>query len=66
MAPTAGTEAAEMVGAVRDDPDRRLGLAAGFYDTPPRRGSIRPYRREADRLARGRAGPPTSRSDCLC
>jgi hypothetical protein len=91
-----------MVAAVRDDPVRRLALAARFYDSRPGRGSIRPYRRaemafmgwqlrrgvlappstncpgsawwravnecllrdtsEADRLIRGRPGPPSSPS----
>ena len=45
MARTAGTEAAEVVGAARDDPDQRLDLATRFYDTRPRRGNIRAYRR---------------------
>jgi hypothetical protein len=34
-----------MVAAVRDDPDRRLGLARRFYDDRPGRASIRSYRR---------------------
>src|SRR2546421_3665634 len=102
MARTAGAEAAEVVAAVRDDPDRRLDLAVRFYDNRPGHRSIRPYRRaeiafmhwqlrrgvlaapsahapgsawwravnehlirdtcEADRLARGRPGPPSSPS----
>src|SRR6266702_1943207 len=38
-------EARTMVAAVRDDPDRRLGLARRFYDDRPGRASIRSYRR---------------------
>jgi hypothetical protein len=45
MARTAGAEAAEVMAAVRDDPVRRLELAARFYDNRPGRASIRPYRR---------------------
>ena len=43
--PTAEDEAAAMVAAVRDDPARRLELAARFYDRRPGRPSIRSYRR---------------------
>ena len=42
---TAEDEAAAMVAAVRDDPVRRLELAARFYDRRPGRVSIRAYRR---------------------
>ena len=42
---TAEDEAAAMVAAVRDDPARRLELAARFYDRRAGRPSIRSYRR---------------------
>ncbi len=42
---TAEDEAAAMVAAVRDDPARRLELAARFYDRRVGRLSIRSYRR---------------------
>jgi len=42
---TAQQQAAAMVAAVRDDPARRLELAARFYDRRPGRVSIRAYRR---------------------
>jgi hypothetical protein len=42
---TAEQQAAEMVAAVRDDPARRLELAARFYDRRAGRVSIRSYRR---------------------
>ena len=42
---TAEDEAAAMVAAVRDDPARRLELAARFYDRRTGRASIRSYRR---------------------
>ncbi len=42
---TAEDEAAAMVAAVRDDPARRLELAARFYDRRVGRPSIRSYRR---------------------
>ncbi len=42
---TAEDEAAAMVAVVRDDPARRLELAARFYDGRPGRPSIRSYRR---------------------
>lgn len=42
---TAEDEAAAMVAAVRDDPARRLELAARFYDGGTGRRSIRSYRR---------------------
>ena len=42
---TAKDEAAAMVAAVRDDPARRLELAARFYDRRAGRPSIRSYRR---------------------
>jgi hypothetical protein len=42
---SAEAEAAAMVAAVRDDPARRLELAARFYDRRPGRASIRSYRR---------------------
>jgi hypothetical protein len=42
---TAEDEAAAMVAAVRDDPARRLELAARFYDRRAGRADIRSYRR---------------------
>jgi len=42
---TAEAAAAAMVAAVRDDPARRLELAARFYDERPGRPGIRAYRR---------------------
>jgi hypothetical protein len=45
MTATAEEEAAAMVAAVRDDPARRLELAARFYDRRIGRASIRAYRR---------------------
>jgi hypothetical protein len=42
---TAQEQAAVMLAAVRDDPARRLELAARFYDRRPGRPSIRAYRR---------------------
>jgi hypothetical protein len=45
MTATAEEEAAAMVAAVRDDPARRLELAARFYDRRIGRVSIRAYRR---------------------
>ena len=42
---TAEDEATAMVAAVRDDPVRRLELAARFYDRRTGRASIRAYRR---------------------
>jgi hypothetical protein len=42
---TAARRADERVAAVRDDPVRRLMLAAEFYDQRDARNSIRPYRR---------------------
>jgi hypothetical protein len=45
MARTAGVAATELVAEVRDDPRRRLALAARLYDRRPGRTSIRPYRR---------------------
>jgi hypothetical protein len=45
MSSDAAAEAAEMVAAVRDDQDRRLGLAASFYDDRPGQAPIRAYRR---------------------
>jgi hypothetical protein len=45
MSSDAAAEAAEMVAAVRDDQDRRLALAASFYDDRPGRPRIRAYRR---------------------
>ena len=45
MTATAEEQAAALVGAVRDDPARRLELAARFYDRRTGRASIRPYRR---------------------
>ncbi|MEV6301099.1 hypothetical protein AB0M02_16950 [Actinoplanes sp. NPDC051861] len=41
----AAARAAEMVAAVRDDPERRLGLAARFYEQRIDGRSIRAYRR---------------------
>ena len=45
MTATAEEQAAAMVAAVRDDPARRLELAARFYDRRIGRPSIRSYRR---------------------
>jgi hypothetical protein len=45
MTATAEEHAAAMVAAVRDDPARRLELAARFYDRRTGRVSIRAYRR---------------------
>lgn len=45
MTVTAEGHAAAMVAAVRDDPARRLELAAGFYDRGIGPASIRSYRR---------------------
>jgi hypothetical protein len=45
MTATAEDQAAAMVAAVRDDPARRLELAARFYDRRVGRVSIRSYRR---------------------
>jgi hypothetical protein len=45
MTASAGEEAATMVAAVRDDPARRLELAARFYDRRAGRPDIRSYRR---------------------
>src|SRR5258708_36517395 len=45
MAGAGEEEGAGMVAAVRDDPARRLELAARFYDRRIGRASIRPYRR---------------------
>jgi hypothetical protein len=45
MTATAEQQAAAMVAAVRDDPARRLELAARFYDRRIGRVSIRSYRR---------------------
>lgn len=42
---TAEDEATAMVAAVRDDPARRLELAARFYDRRAGRAGIRSYRR---------------------
>jgi len=42
---TAQEQAAVMLAAARDDPARRLELAARFYDRRPGRPSIRAYRR---------------------
>jgi hypothetical protein len=45
MTGTAGQQAAELVGAVRDDPIRRLALAARLYQDGSGRADIRSYRR---------------------
>jgi hypothetical protein len=45
MAITAGAEAAAMVAEVRDEPQRRLDLAARLYDRRPGRAGLRSYRR---------------------
>jgi hypothetical protein len=45
MTATAEEQAAAKVAAVRDDPARRLELAARFYDRRIGRVSIRSYRR---------------------
>ena len=45
MTATAEDQAAAMVAAVRDDPPRRLELAAKFYDRRVGRSSIRSFRR---------------------
>ena len=45
MTANAGIEAAALVAAVRDDPERRLELAAHFYDRQSGRTSIRSFRR---------------------
>jgi len=45
MTETAAEQAAATVAAVRDDPARRLELAARFYDRRAGRASIRSYRR---------------------
>jgi hypothetical protein len=45
MTASAEEQAAAMVASVRDDPDRRLELAARFYDRRIGWRSIRPYRR---------------------
>src|SRR5258708_32988260 len=45
MTATGEDQAAAMVAAVRDDPARRLELAARFYDRRVGRVSIRSYRR---------------------
>jgi hypothetical protein len=45
MSGDAAAEAAAMVAAVRDDPARRLQLAASFYDDRPGHARIRAYRR---------------------
>ena len=45
MARTAAAAATELVAEVRDDPLRRLELAARLYDRRPGRAGIRPYRR---------------------
>ena len=41
----AADQARQMVAAAQDDPARRLGLAADFYEDKPYRDSIRSYRR---------------------
>ncbi len=45
MTVTAGLQAAELVGAVRDDPARRRELAGRLYQDWPGRAGIRSYRR---------------------
>lgn len=60
MTATAEEQAAAMVAAVRDDPARRLELAARFYDRRAGRASIRPYRRAEIAFMRWQIGhgPP--------
>lgn len=55
-----------MVAAVRHDPDRRLRLAASYYDDRPGRASIRAYRRAEVafmrwQVSRGVLAPPNAR-----
>ena len=45
MTVTADQEAAELVGAVRDNPARRLELAGCLYESRPGRADVRSYRR---------------------
>jgi hypothetical protein len=56
MCSDAAGEAAEMVAAVRDDPSRRLGLAASFYDDRPGQAPIRAYRRAEMAFMRWQVG----------
>ena len=65
MTATAGEQAAMMVAAVRDDPARRLELAARFYDRRAARPDIRPYRRAELafmrwQISRGVLAPPNA------
>lgn len=65
MTVTASQQALDAVEAVRDDPDRRLEVAARFYDDRPGRPSIRSYRRAELafmrwQISRGVLAPMTS------
>jgi hypothetical protein len=65
MTATAGEQAAIMVAAVRDDPARRLELAARFYDRRAARPDIRSYRRAELafmrwQISRGVLAPPNA------
>lgn len=65
MTVTANQQALHTLEAVRDDPDRRLDLAASFYDHRPGRPSIRSYRRAEVafmrwQISRGVLAPITS------
>ena len=65
MTATAEEQAAAMVAAVRDDPARRLELAARFYDRRAARPDIRSYRRAELafmrwQISRGVLAPPNA------